>query len=180
MKYMAEAVVNIREIVRRKGEEVEQAVLAKLSPEAAQIYQTTMPTKKIPIEIAVQVYEAAASVLYPGNPWGKQELARLNARKDITGIYRIILQIVNTPMVIKKASQLWKLYHEKGQAFAEKSGEDKVIYFTVEDYPELPQTFREILCGYIQGLAELTGAKNIRVIHDNTDPNAWKWKITYE
>jgi hypothetical protein len=39
---------------------------------------------------------------------------------------------------------------------------------------------RQVLRGYLMGLAELTGARDITATLDESDPSSWKWHCTWE
>ena len=49
--------------------------------------------------------------------------------------------------------------------------------FIVKEYPSLPQSFREYLNGYINGVLELAGINDANVTRDDSDPMAWRWRL---
>ena len=49
--------------------------------------------------------------------------------------------------------------------------------FIVRDFPQMTLQLRAAMRGHLTHLIESTGAKNVRVMQDSTDPNAWAWKI---
>jgi hypothetical protein len=75
---------------------------------------------------------------------------------------------------------LWSTSYKQGVAQVQQSGDKKEAFFIVEGFPELPETMREVGCGYIQGLLAFTKISNIHVDRDNANPNAWKWKVTWD
>ncbi|MCK5242421.1 hypothetical protein KAR34_08210 [bacterium] len=169
-----------REFLRKHGKETEQAFLEKLNAEEINIYQKTLPISWVPIEAAAKIFEMTAATLYPGDAQGLQYLGRAQAYDHLTGIYRIILRITTIPFLIEKTAKLWKNYHDQGRAWSGVGRNKNSAFMIVEDYPDLPETFREMLCGYIAGCMELTGARNVRVTRDNNNPDAWKWNIFWK
>jgi len=67
----------------------------------------------------------------------------------------------------------------KGNAHIEKLT-DSSMTVVVTDFPELVPSQLELISGYITGILDLTGARNIRVTINNKNPNAWKWKFTWK
>jgi hypothetical protein len=108
---------------------------------------------------------------------GLWQLGYQNAQNDMKGIYKVLLKIATVEMVIKKASVIWKTYHDEGKSSAQQV-KDKQFVFLVENYPDLPKTYRIITEGYITALANLVGEKYVEVVCDDVEPSAWKWLIT--
>lgn len=175
------AVIYIRELIHDKGREAEIRYLNSLSPEDGQCFQKLLPSNKLPIEQLSKYCELAVPVLFPDKSLdqGLRQLGYQNAKNDMKGIYRVLLKIASVETVIKNAAVIWKTYHDEGQAFVRRLKANQYD-FIVEKYPEITKCFRNITDGYITGLLELTGAKNIKVIRDDADPNAWKWLITMD
>lgn len=49
----------------------------------------------------------------------------------------------------------------------------------VTNSPGMLETWRELLCGYIQGILEQTGSRNVQVNRDQADEAMWRWTVTW-
>ena len=176
--YKGTGVVFMRSLFERHGRAVERQFLSKLTPQEVDIYKQTLEFHWIPIEVITRFFELAAPLLYPGDPTGLRRIGREMARDHLQGVYRIVLRVVTIEYIIEKAARLWRTYHQSGTTRMERSG-PHLLYFVVLGYPELPSSFRECTCGYIAGVLELAGAKDIRVIRSNENPNEWRWKLSW-
>jgi hypothetical protein len=172
-------VIYIRELLLAKGEKTTDKFLETLSPEEKQCFQTLLPSTKLPIEQVARFAEQAVPLLFPDKSLtqGLWELGYQNAKNDMKGMYRVLLKVATLEMVIKQAAVIWKTYHGQGKASVQRLPEKRFI-FIVENYPEIPKKFLDVLTGYITGLANLAGVANVEVVCDDTNPNAWKWFIT--
>jgi hypothetical protein len=163
-----------------KGPEAEQAIAQKLSAEDYKNYRTAMPINWVSEESATNIYLAAGNILFAGSPNIMMEVGRGMAKDNMTGIYSILLQFTNVPFLMKQASRLWKTYHDTGQASAVTIRGEKEAAFIVAGFPELPKDMRQVLRGYIMGLAELVKARDTKVELDEANPNEWKWVVTWD
>jgi len=172
------AVIYLRDLIKANGEAMADKFLKILSSEERKMFQTMMPITKFPIEQITRFYELAMPLLFPDKSLseGLRQFGFQNAQSDMKGIYRFILKFLSLETVIKQAATIWKIYHDKGKASVQLVTSKNVI-FIVEDYPEIPKNFREVLNGYIAGLITLAGEKGINVVRNDADPNAWKWVI---
>jgi len=55
-----------------------------------------------------------------------------------------------------------------------------MITLVVSDYPDLPERFRECMCGYIVGTMELVGVQEIRVHKLGDALSQWHWRISWK
>ena len=177
--YKGTGVVFMRSFVRAMNSALEPRLLAKLPPEDAERYLKTLEFDWIPIGSITRIFEAASPLLYPGNHEGLRLIGREMARDHLRGIYRIMLRVTTVPFVVAQTARLWSTYHRRGRAHMTRQ-EPHLIHFVVADYPELPERFRECLCGYIQGVMELVGAREIRVAKSNDNANAWLWRVSWK
>lgn len=177
--YKGIGLVAIRDVVRKRPPEVEAALLQILTSEDKKMYLSTLPGMLVAIEVGTRVIVSAASVLYPGQTDGVKRLGFEIADHDLKGLYRFVVKIATIPLVIKQSAALWKIYHTQGRAWTESEG-DRQATFYVAEYPDLPERFREMLSGYIQGTVSLTAKKNINVAKNDGNPEQWSWKITWD
>lgn len=170
----------LRKLVGSRGREFENALVKKLADEEKNLYLNSLPVFWNPIELQTRVYEAAADLLYPDSSQPMRKLGFEMASETFSGVYKIFLSIPTLSFIIEQSAHIWRQYYEKGAARAEsvKDGNKiQTVVFKVADFPELPKGLREVICGYLEMLAQATGTKICGVELDEADPNSWKWRI---
>ncbi|MCD4814731.1 hypothetical protein K8S19_13695 [bacterium] len=172
-------VVFIRDRMGKVDSETRNTFYAKLSRQEKDSLKKSLAFTKIPVALAVKVYDAAASVLHPGKLDGAHLLGRALAQDNLTGIYKVLLRFVSIPFLIKQSAKIWDTYHEFGIARCARVKNENEIVLIIEDYPDMPKTIREGTTGYIEGALELTGGTNIHVELDDTNCHLWKWRVTW-
>jgi hypothetical protein len=170
----------LRDLIEAKGPQAEQALAKALSPEDFMAYRTAMPISWFPEEAATRIYLAAGNILFADKPDVRIEVGRGMAKANLNGIYKLLVPLATIPFLMKQSSRLWRTYHDTGVTAVEEFQGEKKIIFSVGSFPDLPPDMRQVLRGYIMGLSELVGVKNIRVALDESDPSSWKWTITWE
>lgn len=170
----------LRDLIEYRGPEAEQAMSKSLSPDDFMAYRTAMPISWFPEDVATRIYLAAGNILFAGKPDIRLEVGRGMAKSNLTGIYKLLVPLATIPFLLKQAARLWRTYHDTGVTSVEEFKGEKRIIFTVGNFPGLPAEMRQVLRGYILGLAELVGVNNVRVALDERDLNSWKWEITWE
>ncbi|MEW6515371.1 MAG: hypothetical protein AB1439_00515 [candidate division FCPU426 bacterium] len=174
----ATVLIFARERLSALGSSALENFRKSLTPEEDKLFFKLLPSSKLPIEQSTRFFELLVPWLYPGKPLreGLWQIGYDGAGDNMKGIYHVLLKIFTVEMIIKQTAVIWKTYHDQGRPSVKRLA-DKEIAFVVEEYPELPLHFRELLNGYIAGLVDLTGAKNTRVTRDDSNPQAWKWLI---
>ena len=170
----------LRRRVRELGDGTEERLLVGLDPSDRELYNNALAVSWIDVGGAARIYDTAARILYPDSDEPLVDLGRDMAHADLTGIYKVLLRVATIPMVIERAARLWSTYHKKGDARIEREGNAKRADLIIDGYPELPQAIRVNVSGYVQGVVELTGSKNARVVHTGGRPEAWRWSISWE
>lgn len=170
----------LRELITAKGPEADQAMARSLAPEEYRAYRTAMPISWVPEVAATRIFKAAGDILFAGAPSPLIEVGRGMAKANITGIYSMIIRLATIPFIMSQASRLWRTYHDTGDASASDGPGRNELTFAVAGFPGLPADMRQVLSGYLVGLGELTGASNVAVRLDETDPVAWKWHCTWD
>ena len=168
----------LRDLLRKRGPEVEAAVVAKMDPEARRLYEKALAFDWSPVELQMRVYLAAARTLFPSSAEPMAELGEVLARADYGGLYRFFLRIPTVKYVMSKAAQLWRTYYDTGQATVENAAEGS-IDVVVRGFPDLPPPMREMAGGHMLVLLELTAGKRGRLVRDESDPSAWRWKLSW-
>ncbi|NTV52605.1 MAG: hypothetical protein HGA76_06295 [Candidatus Firestonebacteria bacterium] len=173
--------VFIRKIVQAAGPEKTEALLTKLSSEEKSAFQSALPSAWVSTVLVSRLFEIAADILFPGDSQGLRLLGRELARDQFrSGIYRAFLRLSTVAFVISQVATIWQIYHRQGRATCTWEKNEKKCDIVVVDYPEFPAAFQEEVAGFLWGMAELTGVKNIRILRDSANPQAWKWTILWE
>lgn len=177
--YKGTTIKTIRKLVKDQGHEREEALRLKLGPEARQAYDQALPTDWLPIEVGAELMQKAAEVLFPGEADGLRRIGLRNARETLTGVYRVFLKIPSIEFVLKRLANIWRTFFDQGQAaVVDYTGKHATLVVT--EFPDYPTVLRESICGFIIGLLELTGARNVRVVKRDLDPRAWRWDIDWQ
>lgn len=170
----------LREAIEAKGTDAEQAMAKALSPDDFKAYRTAMPISWVTEEAATRIFKAGGDVLFPSHKNSLYEVGRGMAKANITGIYSFLVQFATIPFLMKQASRLWRTYHNTGEPQAIEAKGGKRVSFTVAGFPQLPSDMRQVLRGYLHGLSDLVGVKEAAVALDESDPNSWKWEVTWQ
>jgi hypothetical protein len=172
------SISTLRKILQTAGPDSERVFLASLTPDLLDLYKHALHATWTPIEKQIRLYLAAAKVLFPGRPQPLHWLGRELADKIYSGIFRIFLRIPSVSFVLSKHAQIWAMYFDQGEARTEnvtRRGGDMVV----AGFASLPREMREIVGGHISVLLERAGAAEVRVVLDDADPEAWRWKVTW-
>jgi hypothetical protein len=170
----------LRDLINKRGPEADQAMAQNLSPEDLRAFRTAMPISWVPEGSATRIFRAAGDILFSGAPSPLIEVGRGMAKANMTGIYSILMRVATIPFIMSQSSRLWKTYHDTGEASVSEEPGQKKLTMVVAGFPELPADMRQVLRGYLMGLAELTGARNVTARLDESDPDSWKWHCTWE
>jgi hypothetical protein len=178
--YRGSAVHSLREQFKQHGESVEKCFLESITSEQALMYLSALPLSWVALRTAKIIFEKAAPLLYPEHPQALQCIGYDRAKNNLTGLYKFILKVSTPAFVIGQTAKIWNLYYNMGKASSLIDVRRNRAEMHVTGFPEWPRTFREITSGYIVGAVELTGAKNIRLERDDSDPEDWKWVGSWE
>jgi hypothetical protein len=170
----------VRSLVEQHGPAAQEQISRSLSSTDYEVFRSALPMSWIPLEMALRIYEAAGQILFAREPDALFEIGRGMAKANITTIYKAFIRIATIPYVMSQVARLWRTYHDTGEASAERGSVAKEVFFVVRDYPGLSAQMRKLLRGYVTGVTELVGLRNVAVELDESDPSAWKWRITWK
>lgn len=177
-QYKGTGIAFMRKLAKERGLG-ESVIEARLSTEDIEVYRALTAMTWVPTQAALRILEAGAEVLYPGSADGTYEINRLMAQDNMNGIYKILLRVVSVRTLIDRAAKLWSMYFSKGKGHGEGDPEVRAVTFVLEEYPELPDGMLKVIAGFLHGLLELTGAKDIHIAIDGANPLQWRWRITW-
>jgi uncharacterized protein (TIGR02265 family) len=172
-------VMSLRKILQEQGAATEQAFLAKLTPDLREVYRGIIATSWTPVEQQMAIYQAAAHTLFPGLDEPMARLGHALAKKTFTGMYRIFFRIPSIAFIMQRVAMVWRSYYTQGEAMVENS-QPKRVDFVVRDFPQLPYPMLEVAKGHCRCILEMTGAKMVQVTLETHDPQAWRWRLSWE
>lgn len=162
--------------------EQRDTVLQSLPPEyATQLRGMVLATERIPMHILNDLtVEAAKAIGEPIEQFARRA-GREGASDAVRGVYRFFALILTPAALLSKASNMWVTLNNRGEMKIE-SQTDRGATLKLLDYPS------EVACcarvtGWIERMAELTGAKHVRVLqtlcYAKGAPHC-EWNVTWQ
>lgn len=173
--YRGIGIVFARRTARAAG--VESAVLERLSPVIRDTFVRANMAGWVPIEHATEIFEHTAPLVFPSADNAISELGRALARDNLGGPYKHFVRMMSVPFLIKQTALMWRAYHNAGRALVE-TLEPRVVLLSVFDYVELPERFRECMCGWIEQAVTMTGGKESHVSKSDGEA-VHLWRVTW-
>lgn len=162
--------------------EERDAVYRNLPPEYATRFRTPiLATETIPVHMLNRFTEEAAKAKGVSVTEFAQSVGREGASDAVKGIYRFFALVLTPTALLAKASQMWSSLYNSGQMLIEDQTDHSATIRIVEFPSELAGCSR--ITGWIERMAEMTGAKNIVVQHPKCFTNgapACEWTVTWE
>ncbi len=172
-------IVALRRYFRELGPESEKRFYQTLSPEVQNLYDTILATSWTEVEKQMAIYQAAADFLFPGDTVPMTSLGKLLAKRSFSGVYRFFLRVPSIQFIFKRAANIWRAYYNTGNA-AVKEISPRTIELVVNNFPDMPRPMREMAMGHYRVILETAGAKNIRMDMLDNNPQAWRWRVSWE
>lgn len=177
--YKGTGMIFLKNEVKKAGPAKEEELLKLLDAEEYETWDKAMSFHWLPMSIANKLWIHCSKVLCPGQTQsrGLYTLGIKMAKHDINTVYRLIFRIISPETIMQKSAGMWRTYHQAGESHVEKKYEGMIVFY-VMNYPDLPAEFCEATAGYIHGLVELAGMKNVEVAKLQKD-TGWIWEIKY-
>jgi V4R domain len=120
-----------------------------------------LPTETIPVHYLNQMTEMGAKLKGETLDQFARRAGREAAGDAVKGIYRFFVLVLTPAALLGKASQMWKALYNRGDLrVTEQTGHGATVQLL--DFPsELAGCSR--VTGWIERMAELTGAKDVRI-----------------
>jgi hypothetical protein len=178
-EYKGTAITFLRSLLSEQPESVQRSFESAPSSEDIEQFRSVLAISNIPIAYATRLYLAAAPALYPDDAVeiGLRRIGRALARDNLSGIYRLVLKVLTVSMLIAQCARLWRTYHSTGNASTRRVS-DKHYLLLVTDCPDLPELYREFVCGFVEGAITQTGGRDPRVTKAGK-PSEWSWDVTW-
>ena len=155
--------------------------LRSLPPEYATRFGTLiLPTETVPVHMLNRLTEEAARAKGEPLEMFAMRAGREAAGDAVRGIYRFFAMALTPPALLGKASQMWSTLYNRGQMRVEEQSESSAR-IRVRDFPSEVASCARVI-GWIQGLAELTGAKHVQVEHTQCfakGAGCCEWKVDW-
>jgi len=120
-----------------------------------------LPTETIPVSLLNQLTEEAAKVKGEPTDAFARRAGRQAAADAVRGIYRFFAMVMTPAALLEKASQMWSALYNRGRLRVSDQT-DHGATIQLLDFPsEVAGCSRTT--GWIERMAELTGAKDVRV-----------------
>ncbi len=172
----------LRKLIQNRGPEFERIFSENLPPATRKTWENPpLAFSWVPVDFADEgnLLYVAARALFPGEfKQALYELGRVMAGEGLPRYYNIFIRIPTPQFVFKRVAQLWRLFYSTGDARMENVGSDHAC-FMLCNYPEYPSNMREYLSGYLLGVGEMIGLKDIKVLQVGNNPQAWRWDLTW-
>jgi uncharacterized protein (TIGR02265 family) len=142
--------------------EQREAVFGKLPPEYATRFRTPiLATETVPVHMLNRFTEAAADARGESIEAFARRAGREGASDAVKGIYRFFALVMTPPALLSKAGQMWSSLYNRGELRVEDQTDTSARIWLVNFPSEVAGCSR--VTGWIERMAELTGAKDIRV-----------------
>jgi hypothetical protein len=108
----------------------------------------------------IQPGRRACEIFFPDNlKEGARRWGEFNAKREMTGIYKLILKIGSPNMMISLASQTWKMYYSEGAMDCIVNEKGRAVMRT-RDVPIRDSLWGHHSAGWMQQGLILAGGKN--------------------
>jgi uncharacterized protein (TIGR02265 family) len=142
--------------------EQREAVFASLPQEyAGRMRGPVLATETIPISVLNRMAEASAKAKNEPVEEFARRAGREAANDAVKGIYRFFAMTMTPASLLTKASTMWSTLNNRGTMKVE-DRTDRSATLALVDYPSESVHCARVT-GWIERMAELTGAKNVRV-----------------
>lgn len=162
------------------GDERLEAFYARLAPESAKRVRSALPISWVPLEVEAETIRAAGAILFPDldESAAARRLGQETAETNFSGVYRVFIMIPTFAFILKGTAQAWRTLCDQGEIRVEhltKRGAEMVCV----GLPELSPIHREFIAGYDLGVLSLL-KRNARVTLDESNPEAWRWRLSWD
>ncbi|MBI5545281.1 MAG: hypothetical protein HY901_15430, partial [Deltaproteobacteria bacterium] len=154
------AFINRGEFLRtRFGEAAFDQILARLKPETASTLRSSMAFQLAPLAALVEVDLAIVNTFFSGDVAQAHQLSRFSLERDLTTIYRFLLQFLSTTYVFSKCGYVWGKLADKGTMTVEQTGPRTATVFLAGFNP-INEVFCHVSRGAMLGTLDACGEKH--------------------
>jgi hypothetical protein len=158
--------INLKNFVKRHfGARGWENLLGHLSPEDRKEIEGILPIGWYDYNLRIRAVRIVISELGTTVPDILEQFGRFGAESDLGTITRAFLKLASPSYAIEKIGEYWSRFHDYGNWKVVRNS-DREVTGTLTDTPFDDELFCRELCGYMQRLLELVGAKNIKIVHN--------------
>jgi len=155
--------------------EQKERILAELDEDIKKIFNfTVFASQWYPLEHMVNLSLAIDKVMGKGDQALLWELGYFSAVEAVKGIYKVFFKIGTPEFVIRRSAQLWNRYYDSGKMTAVLLKKNQVS-LVLEDFDSPMHEHCLAVQGWIQGVLELSGGKNVKI--ENSQCRAKRAKV---
>ena len=157
---------SIRFVREKFGDDGLAKVTARLNPEDSERMGTTiLASAWYPVAFLLAVMKAAKEEFGSQMPDVITQMGRASADYAHTTVYKLVFKVGSPQWIISKASVIFSSYYDRGQMVVTESGAGFAVV-ELRDFGEPAPEFCERIAGWIVRTWELSGAKNVKIIHN--------------
>ena len=140
-----------------------RGILATLPPPFdTRLAAPILATETVPVSILNQLTTEAAKVKGEAVDSFARRAGREAAGDAVKGVYRFFALVLTPAALLSKASTMWSSLYNRGEMRVENQT-DRGATLKIVDFPSEAAGCARIT-GWIERMAELTGARNLRVV----------------
>jgi hypothetical protein len=177
-KVKASDLVTLRRSLAESRPDVLAEVRERMPEPLRATLDATVASAWLPDPQICELYGYFARALHPGAVHPFIQLGREMALMSYRGVYRVFLSIPSTSFVMSRAAAVWASYHSTGKATIE-DAQDRAAVLVVRDADPIEKAMIDVISGHILALAELTGAKDPRVVSSGDARAGYRWAIRW-
>jgi hypothetical protein len=171
------AMLFAREQAKKRGPEFTQTLLNRLNEEEKKVFESALAFSWIPISVATCIWEKAAQALFPGERSSSlRQFGKASMLCNISGVYKVAMKITSISFAMEQVARVWSTLNNTGEAKCVKNtGNPKELEFIVNNYPDMPDAYKQTLAGSTEAVLETAGAKNVRVTYKSDNATTHHW-----
>lgn len=158
-----------------------ETVFQNLPPEYATRFRSpVLATETVPVHMLNRFTEEAAKARSEPVETFARRAGREAAGDAIKGIYRFFALVMTPPALLSKAAQMWSSLYNRGELRVDEQT-DKGARIRLTNFPSEAAGCARVT-GWMERMAELTGAKNVRVVQTQCAAKGGtccEWKLTW-
>lgn len=160
------AALNLADFVKAKfGPDGFARLLAGLPPEQAQRLQAPIATEWFPLALHALTLQKMADLFWAGDATKAEAVGVDNLQKSVTGVYRVIVRMLDPEFLIRKSARLWTTFVDTGAMEVDRLA-DKRLRVRLEGIRSPHPAWCHSVGGSCVGALVACGARSPRCVHD--------------
>lgn len=149
----------------RGGADDVERVLAELTPEDREIaVHASQAGEWLDCDRWWRLLTTADRVLGCGDLQLVREIGAFDAKRNLSGVYRVFLSFLTPDFIMSRASLIWKQYYDTGRIEVVRIGKQDAEFRLLE-FPGLPLRHEAELIGWMEEAIRMTGRPRTRLEH---------------